>query len=56
MFISLGYFSKKMLIPLLIPLIYIIRHTLSKKLEEEEKKSIFINTFIVSISYNFNFY
>ena len=54
MFISLGYFSKKMLIPLLIPLIYIIRHTLSKKLEEEEKKSIFINTFIVSISYNFN--
>ena len=54
MFISLGYFSKKMLIPLLIPLIYIIRHNILKELNKGEKISVFTNTFIVSLSYLFN--
>ena len=54
MFISLGYFSKKMIIPLLIPLIYIFRHNIIKELNKGEKISIFLNTFIVSLSYLFN--
>lgn len=54
MFISLGYFSKKMFIPLLIPLIYIIRHNILKELKKGKKISVFTNTFIVSLSYLFN--
>lgn len=58
MFISLGYLSKKMLIPLLIPFVYYIRHSLLDLLEEKinlpndkpKKQSIFLNTFLISIS------
>ena len=61
MFISLGYLSKKMLIPLLIPVLYNIRHYLldffDKEIDNtdnEKHQPIFLNTFIVSISYSLN--
>jgi hypothetical protein len=61
MFISLGYLSKKMLIPLLIPVLYNIRHYLLDFFDEkidntdnEKHQPIFLNTFIVSISYSLN--
>ena len=51
--ISFGYLSKKMLYPLLIPILYSIRHytldEFDQKLKhedsEEKKQSVFINTF-----------
>ena len=51
MFISFGHVSKKMLIPLFIPLIYLIRHYI---LENVNNKSAFMNTTIASLSYSFN--
>ena len=61
MFISLGYLSKKMLIPLLIPVLYNIRHYLLDDFDQkidntdnEKHQPIFLNTFIVSISYSLN--
>ena len=61
MFISLGYLSKKMLIPLLIPVLYNIRHYLLELFDKEidntdneKHQPIFLNTFIVSISYSLN--
>jgi len=51
MLISLGYLSIKMLIPILIPVIYIIRHFLLDKLDNH---SVFLHTFLVSISYSIN--
>ena len=55
MIFSIGDLSKKMLIPLLIPVIYIFRHYILEKVSSDaEKKSIFINTFIASLSYIFN--
>ena len=55
MIFSIGDLSKKMIIPLLIPVIYIFRHYILEKVSSDsEKKSIFINTFIVSLSYIFN--
>jgi len=61
MFISLGYLSIKMLIPILIPVIYTIRHilldTLDKKFfgdKEKKHHSVFLHTFLVSISYSIN--
>ena len=66
MFISLGYLSTKMIIPLLIPILYTIRHYLLEEFdqnlkrsnnednEEVKQQSVFLNTFIVSISYSLN--
>lgn len=62
MFISLGYLSLKMIIPLLIPFFYSIRHYLleefDKNLKEtnndEKHQSVFINTLIISFSYTIN--
>jgi hypothetical protein len=62
MFISLGYLSLKMIIPLLIPVFYSIRHYLLEEFDknlkenhnEEKRQSVFINTFIISISYSLN--
>ena len=59
-FISLGYLSKKMLIPLLIPFFYCLRHyvleQLDKELQEsninEKRQSVFINTFLISVTYS----
>ena len=62
MFISFGYLSKKMLIPLLIPIIYSIRHYLLNifdqkiKASESKQQSVFLNTFIISISYSLNIF
>ena len=63
MFISLGYLSLKMIIPLLIPFLYSIRHYLLEEfdknlrnLNNEKMQSIFINTFIISISYSINIF
>ena len=36
MFITIGKLKKKMLIPLLIPIFYIIRHVLLEKIEENK--------------------
>ncbi len=47
MFISFGHLSKKMLI-------YIIRHYILEKANSNKEKSVFLNTFIVSLSYSFN--
>ena len=64
MFISFGYLSAKMIIPLLIPLLYSVRHYLLEEFdlnlknpdnEEVKQQSVFLNTFIVSISYSLNF-
>ena len=64
MFISFGYLSAKMIIPLLIPLLYSVRHYLLEEFdlnlknpdnEEVKQQSVFLNTFIVSISYSINF-
>ena len=58
MIISFGYLSKKMLIPLLIPLVYLLRHFVleqaNNEKENNEISSIFINTFIASLSYSIN--
>jgi hypothetical protein len=65
MFISLGYLSIKMLIPLLIPALYFARHYLldmfdkridDAKSEEIKHQSVFLNTFIISISYSLNIF
>ena len=56
MFITLGQLSKKMLIPLLIPIVYTIRHLLLKLTDDLEENSIFLNTFIVSLSYCLNIF
>ena len=56
MFITLGQLSKKMLIPLLIPIVYTIRHILLKLTDDLEENSIFLNTFIVSLSYCLNIF
>ena len=62
MFISFGYLSKKMLIPLLIPILYSIRHYLLNifdqkiKASESKQQSVFLNTFIISISYSLNIF
>ena len=61
-YFSFGFLSKKMLIPLLIPILYSIRHyalesfdqSLSELDTEEKKQSVFINTFIHSIAYSLN--
>ena len=64
MFISFGYLSKKMIIPLLIPILYSSRHYLLDEFhknlkghdnEEIKQESVFLNTFIASISYSLNF-
>ena len=62
--ISFGYLSKKMLYPLLIPILYSIRHyTLDEfdqklKYEDnnEKKQSVFINTFLLCITYSLDFF
>ena len=58
MIVSFGYLSKKMLIPLLIPLVYLLRHFVleqaNNEKENNEISSIFINTFIASLSYSIN--
>jgi hypothetical protein len=60
MFISLGYLSAKMLIPLLIPVLYFSRHYLLDLFDNEidsttgKHQAIFLNTFIVSFSYSLN--
>ena len=64
MFISLGYLSLKMIIPLLIPVLYSIRHYLLEEFDKNLKssdnnvkcQSVFLNTFIVSISYSLNIF
>ena len=56
MFISLGELSKKMLTPLLIPIVYIIRHFLLEETNNIKDKSIFLNTGIVSLSYSLNIF
>ena len=62
MFISFGYLSKKMLIPILIPILYSIRHYLLNifdqkiKASESKQQSVFLNTFIISISYSLNIF
>lgn len=62
MVITFGYLSKKMIIPLLIPIIYSIRHYLlnifDQKIQDSEskKQSVFLNTFIISISYSLNIF
>lgn len=61
--IYFGAISKKMLIPLLIPILYSIRHytldTFDLRLKNAnndiKQQSIFINTFILSITYSLNF-
>ena len=53
MFITIGKLKKKMLISLLIPIFYIIRHVLLEKIEGN-KNNIFINTFIFSVSSSIN--
>ena len=58
MIVSFGNLTSKMLIPLLIPLIYFIRHivleNLTNKEYEDSKSCIFINTFIASLSNSIN--
>ena len=62
MLFSLGYLSKKMIIPLLLPVIYSIRHYLLEEFDknlketknEEKHQSVFINTLIQSLSYCIN--
>ena len=62
MFISFGHLSTKMIIPLLIPVIYSIRHYLLEEFDknlkgqnnQEKQQSVFINTLIHSISYCIN--
>ena len=62
--ISFGYLSKKMLIPLLIPILYSIRHytldifdkNLNDGNNEEKKQSVFINTFLLCVTYSFNIF
>ena len=62
--ISFGYLSKKMLYPLLIPILYSIRHytldEFDQKLKhedsEEKKQSVFINTFLLCITYSLDFF
>ena len=58
MFISLGHLSKKMIIPLSIPIFYSLRHYILEKFDENlsdsKKHSVFLNTFILSIGYSFN--
>lgn len=61
MFISLGYLSLQMIIPLLIPVLYSIRHYLLEEFDKNlrninnvKRQSVFINTFITSISYSLN--
>lgn len=61
MFISLGYLSTKMLVPLLIPILYSIRHYLSDDFDkkiygESKRRPVFLNTFLISISYSINFF
>ena len=62
MFISLGYLSAKMLIPLLIPVLYFSRHYLLDSFDDDidstsgKHQSIFLNTFIVSFSYSLNIF
>jgi hypothetical protein len=58
MFIYLGRLSKKMLIPLLIPILYSIRHYLLDLLDLEfnNYQSVFLHTFITSISYSLNIF
>ena len=61
MIISFGYLSTKMIIPLLIPVLYSIRHYLLEEFDKNlkninnvKRQSVFINTFITSISYSLN--
>ena len=58
MIVSFGNLTSKMLIPLLIPLIYFVRHivleNLTNKEYEDSKGCIFINTFIASLSNSIN--
>ena len=62
--ISFGYLSKKMLIPLLIPILYSIRHytldefdqKLKDENSEEKKQSVFINTLLLCITYSLDFF
>lgn len=54
MFISLGELSKKMIIPILIPIFYIVRHILLEETNKIKENSIFLNTGIVSLSYSLN--
>ena len=60
MFISLGHLSKKMIIPLSIPIFYSLRHYILEKFDENlsdsKKHSVFLNTFILSIGYSFNIF
>lgn len=56
MILSLGKVTKNMLIPLFIPIIYYIRHYILEKLNNDNKTkvSVFLNTFIASLSYSIN--
>ena len=64
MLISLGYLSIKMIVPLLIPILYGLRHYLLEEFDQnlrapdnnEKRQSVFLNTFIVSISYSLNIF
>ena len=58
MFIYLGRLSKTMLIPLLIPILYSIRHYLLDELDLKfnNYQSVFLHTFITSISYSLNLF
>lgn len=56
MFISFGYLSKNMLISIFIPFIYILRHYTLENVYKGEEKSVFLNTFIVSLSYTLNIF
>jgi hypothetical protein len=55
MFISFGRVSKKMLIPLFIPVIYLFRHYVLEA-ANNDNKSVFMNTSIVSICYSLNIF
>ena len=60
MFISLGYLSTKMLVPLLIPILYSVRHRLSDNFDKKlygpaKHRPVFLNTFLISISFSINF-
>ena len=62
--ISFGYLSKKMLYPLLIPILYSIRHytldefdqRLKDDNNDEKKQSVFINTFLLCITYSLDLF
>ena len=59
MFIYFGHLSKSMLIPLSIPIIYSIRHYLLDEFDiilKNKHQSVFLHTFLTSISYSLNIF